>query len=68
MYVFLFVFFPFIFPNILFIWTQIFNQILQYITYDIIHMFMGEKYKQNAIFLYRKNVFTKNNYKTKCML
>ena len=36
---------------------------LQYITYDIIHMFMEEKYKQNAIFLYRKNVFTKNNYK-----
>jgi len=27
---------------------------LQYITYDIIHMFMGEKNKQNAIFLYRK--------------
>ena len=25
-------------------------------------MFMGEKYKQNAIFLYRKNVFNKNNY------
>ena len=29
---------------------------LQYITYDIIHMFMGEKYKQNAIFLYRKKM------------
>jgi len=39
---------------------------LQYITYDIIHMFMGEKYKQNAIFLYRKMSLLKTI--TKCRL
>ena len=35
---------------------------LQYITYDIIHMFMGEQ-QNNKMLFSRKNVFTKNNYK-----
>jgi len=35
---------------------------LQYITYDIIHMFIGEQ-QNNKMLFSRKNVFTKNNYK-----